>query len=116
MDFYGSQRGRGGMYRIFIGNRLGRLELRNGCMARVDVQRLEVRRMVAERLWFGLIRQGKSIWTWSRWSRAGVCLWNWDSIADGSMAWNAWITKRLVCNCGFNSRMASSAAIDVDTK
>jgi hypothetical protein len=29
MDFYGSQRGRGGMYRIFIGNRLGRLELRN---------------------------------------------------------------------------------------
>ncbi len=85
-------------------------------MASVDVERLEVRRMVAERLWLGLIRQGKSTWIWTRCSRAGVCLWNWDSIADGSMAWNDWITKRLVCHRGFHSRMASGAAIDVDTK
>lgn len=28
MDFYGTQRGRGGMYRIFVDKRLGRLELR----------------------------------------------------------------------------------------
>jgi hypothetical protein len=29
MDFYGTQRGRGGICRTFIGKRLGRLELRN---------------------------------------------------------------------------------------
>ena len=28
MDFYGTQRGRSGIYRIFVRKRLGRLELR----------------------------------------------------------------------------------------